>query len=223
MLENIIKKTLTTLTLAGALFSQGCAHFKAVDPYAIQPVEMIYESLKKEYKQPIDFSKLNYQEAIEVVRTPYEAQKYLLEHFIWDNKAGKGESFKVNHIKRRGVCLDYASAAAALLSDNGYPPLILLMYSKEHGHAVFLYRTEKGFGILGKPSSPPRYKSVKELMEKGINKMYQKKFTHYFVADLDESLKDRSWIYSNDIDLQDLRLKFGDDNHIKTVSKESLK
>jgi hypothetical protein len=108
-----------------------------------------------------DYSTLSWQEAIVHVQAPVQAQHYLDTHLTQSNAMSgyipglvswgeRSETFRINHTKRVGRCLDYASAAAALLSDNGYPPLILEMQGNLGYHAVYLYRTPDGFWRIRK-------------------------------------------------------------------------
>ncbi len=155
MLEKLVKnigRKVATITLAGSLLlGSGCATYRTMSPILIQPVTPIERPIERS----IDYSKLTWQEAIEYVQTPEQAQDYLNMHFQYDydeandakrgfviygliNTTGsRGETFNQNHQKQRGICFDYATSAAALLSDNGFPPLLLIMYKGKTGHAVF--------------------------------------------------------------------------------------
>lgn len=159
----------------------------------------------------IDYSKLTWQEAIAHVKTPKQAQDYLYRHFeidfkelMWSfnilgiNFFTKGETFKYNHTRRKGICIDYATTAAALLSDDGYPPLILYVKSDDRieRHVVFLYKTEEGFGALGMTPEKPVHKTVDSLVT-----ALGEEYDHFGIVNLDENYKNREWI-NGDIDLQ---------------------
>jgi len=105
------------------------------------------------------------------------------------------ESFKKNHLDKRGICFDYATSAAALLSDNGYPSLLLSLKGESFFwiHAVFLYRTSSGFGALGNTPMEPLYSSV-DLLVKDFKKRYGISFKEYSIVDLDKTFKHRKWI-----------------------------
>ena len=127
-------RKITSISLAGSLLlSSGCATYRTISPSLIQPVTLIEIATER----AIDYSKLTWQEAIEYVQTPKQAQDYLDRHFRYADDSS-GESFKLNHVDGVGVCIDYAINAAALLSDNNYPSLMLVMASRKgEGHAVF--------------------------------------------------------------------------------------
>ncbi len=185
------------------------------------------EPIAKEEKKA--YWLMDYQEAIATVNTPQEVQEYFKEHWqfsqqevtngyaksininlAWTNDPPSAETFKYNHTRRRGVCLDYALAAAALLSDDGYPPLILFMKqalpagvapNMEKRHAVFFYRTEQGFTALGDIPKETKYpvSSLEDLVKSFRN--FNTTFGEFAVVNLDDNYPDRSWI-SGDIDFQ---------------------
>lgn len=213
MLEKLIKdigRKITLTVLAGTLlFGSGCGFYKVMSPISIKPVKSIEKTVEK-----IDYSKLTWREAIRHVQTPEQAQDYLKRHFDYDcnesafalpglfSMGGKGETFKHNHIRRKGVCFDYATVAAALLSDDGYPPLLLDLQDgpSSDGHSLFLYRTDTGFGALGTTPMKPIYSSTNELV-KNINTKYEEHYTQYNVINLDENVPCRQWI-GGDMDLR---------------------
>lgn len=210
MLEKGIKlaeKGITAAALAGTLmFNSGCVIYKTIAPESIQPIKPLIFSEKMPVES-IDYRKLSWQEAIEVVQTPEQAQDYLDRHFSFDyeelsDNNGAGESFKYNHYRRKGICLDYATVAAALLSDNNYPPLILIMQndSAAKRHALFIYKTNKGFGALGVPRRLRLYSSIDAVVDNtGI--LTRVNYTEYSVVDLDLNFSNNEWI-SGEVDMQ---------------------
>lgn len=193
----------------------GCMSF-----HKTTPLSLVYDyKPKKAYSQEIeqiDYSKLTWQEAIIRVKTPRQAQHYLNTHFeidfkelMWSfnflgiNFFTKGETFKYNHTRRKGICIDYATAAAALLSDDSYQPLMLHMKceNKRDMHVVFLYKTEEGFGALGTTPEKPMYKTIDELV-----KSLGEEYDIFSIVNLDENYKNREWI-DGDIDLQGSQIK----------------
>ena len=130
---NNLGRTITSITLAGSLLlSAGCATYTTLSPNTIQPVKPIERS-----EEIIDYSRFTWQGAIAYIQTPEQVQDYLARHFLQENEKSsyipglivfgkqRGETFRYNHTHRKGNCFDYATSAAALLSDNNYPPLIL--------------------------------------------------------------------------------------------------
>lgn len=210
MLEKLIKgiaNKVAPIAVSGILaLIGGCATipqdqyltFKTISPEAIQPV-----SHKPSVEIPEGgWGSLTYQEAIEFVKTPEQAQCYLDNYLVYDYEEaedvralkGVGESFKENHEKGKGVCFDYATAAAALLSDNGYDPLLLGMKRPDKlNHMVFLYRTPKGFGCLGDTPMLPKYGSVNDLV-KAFNGYWGGNFNEYGVLNLDSNFGREAWI-----------------------------
>lgn len=217
MLEELVQKitdTIVIVTLAGAglvPLSSGCTMYKSMSPDLIQavtPIEGTREFIP-------DYSQLTWQEAIKSVQTPKQAQDYLERHFTQDEEEAKGymlfdlfnvgikgESFKYNHTRAKGVCLDYATSAAALLSDDGYDPLLLAMEGEYGKHVVFLYKINDGYGTVGYPSLEPWYYSVDRLV-KEINQRYgfEQKYDRYVITNLDENFPRQEWI-SGEVDLQ---------------------
>jgi hypothetical protein len=156
-----------------------------------------------------DYDKLNYEEAIKATKTPQGVQFFLDNYFSYDKnevtglslfRSSKGESFKENYKKRKGVCLDYATCADALLSDDGYPPLLLEMrdtYSTNH--MVFLYKEGNKFGALGNTEMKPIYNSIESLVKHFY--IYGIQFNEYAVINLDDKFPNHEWI-DGKVDLQ---------------------
>lgn len=198
--------TLSMLSLGGCFL----AHLKTLTGDDILNIKRI-TNYSDEAEGKVDYTEMTWQEAIAYVKTPEQAQHYLNTHFEIDlneyargfnilgiNFFTKGETFKYNHTRRKGVCIDYATAAAALLSDDDYPPLLLHMKceDKKSCHVVFLYKTEEGFGALGNTPEKPVYATIDKLVTT-IGEEYE----YFSIVNLDENFKDKEWI-DGDIDLQ---------------------
>ena len=127
----------------------------------------------------IDYNQLtSWQEAIKYIQTPEQAQIFLNKffHYNYSEQAIvplrilgiplKKGTFKNNYADKKGICFDYAVVAAALLSDNGYPPLILSQWSLDYGDSSFLYKNSNGlYGAIGTHPEEPIYKTIKELAQ----------------------------------------------------------
>lgn len=189
--------------------------YKNTNPKNIEIVQPIIKKVKK-LKEPVDYSKLTWQEAIEYVQTPEQAQDYIDRHFSkeYDINDALGESFKENHLDRKGVCIDKVVSCAALLSDNNYPPLILGLYDKDDvlvPHALFLFKTKDGYGDLGinATGTGGEYKTIEDLIMCYTLRRYAKldkngsliipetNFSHYHIINLDENYPHKEWTSGN--------------------------
>ena len=214
MLGKLIKKVrikTTLIALAGSLLlTSGCATYSVMSQDLIQSVTQV----KRTIEGQTDYSKLTWQEAIKSVQTPMQAQDYLDNHFNSDNDetgfalpglfsiGGRGETFEYNHTRQKGVCFDYATVAAALLYDNGYPPLILDMQDGVfYGHNLFLYKTPTGFGALGYNHMKPNYPDVESLI-KYINEIHGSNLTEYNIINFNDNFNNSSEWISGDRDLR---------------------
>lgn len=202
----VYTSVLSVLTLNSCFYIPSRLKYKSIRPDLVDTIKPINNPAKEDN---VDYSKLTWGEAVAYVKTPEQVQDYLYKHFSYDmeeyycynlfgifNINTKGETFKYNHTRRKGICIDYATVAAALLSDDGYPPLLLNMRSEDSQHVVFMYKTDEGFGALGSTSEKPVHKTIEDLV-KAINPKYE----DYSIINLDDNFNDREWI-DGDIDLQ---------------------
>lgn len=125
---------------------------------------------------------MSYTQVMKEIKTPAQAEKYLTtflsykkdrENFrVWDYAA----SFKRIHKNKSDDCDGGSLAAAALLSDDGYPPLQLIMYipkvltntNLRSGHAVFIYQENGKWGTLGidkMDCQKPKYSSIEDIVK----------------------------------------------------------
>lgn len=213
-IKGIGKKAIIYASTISLLSLGGCVHLnvtlKTIQKEEIRNVKIITDYSEK-IEQNVDYSKMTWQEAIAYVKTPNQVQDYLIRHFEIDldelmlgfnlfgiNFFTKGETFKYNHTRKKGICIDYATAAAALLSDDGYPPLLLYLKCEDsmYQHVVFLYKTTEGFGALGITPRNSIYNTLDDLVT-SLGEEYK----YFSVVNLDENFKNREWI-DGDIDLQ---------------------
>lgn len=115
---------------------------------------------------------------------------------IFNSSGSRGESFKDNY-KGKGVCIDYALMALGELSDNGYPPYVLLMTNKKVHHTVALYRTNEGFGSLGQNHIKPKHKTIESLLDEISNNERWQPLTNYTVVNLDDMYSRGEWIHGS--------------------------
>ena len=176
--------------------------YRTIDPEHIRPVQQYASSSEV----PEDICAYPYERAIESIDTPQQAQRYL-----WSCMTTKipspHETFRKNHEDGAGECWDYATSAAALLSDDGYPAYILTMRKETEpvGHAVFIYKDEKGFRALGNTPVQQAYDSIEGIV-RHINRVEGRAYDTRMVIDLGRTYPDGSWI-GNHSDTPPLRLK----------------
>jgi hypothetical protein len=93
---------------------------------------------------------------IERVRTPAAVQRWLNELPYNDEPDGATlRSFR--GVIRHGAahCLEAALAAAVILEQHGYPPLVLGFESIDKlDHVIFVYRTRDGWGSIARSRDP---------------------------------------------------------------------
>ena len=92
------------------------------------------------------------------LRTPAAVQRYLND-LPYNNEPPPGgatlRSFR--GVVRHGSahCLEAALAAAVILEQHGYPPLVLSFESIDHlDHVLFVYRTATGWGSVARSRDP---------------------------------------------------------------------
>ena len=137
------------------------------------------------------YTQLDYKEMIKLIKTPTEAA-YYLKNYLYYKKETACRSFKYIHERKYGKCNEYAVVAAALLSDNDYPPLILHVYYIFGGttHAFFIYqdRKTKKWGMLsgaGGESLLPMFESPTDIcLYFNTIQFYSQKIIAYKIHDL---------------------------------------
>ena len=90
------------------------------------------------------------------LRTPPAVQRWLNE-LPYNTEPG-GETLRsLRGVARHGTahCLEAALAAAAILEQHGYPPLVLSFESEDLlDHVIFVYRTATGWGSVARSRDP---------------------------------------------------------------------
>jgi len=89
---------------------------------------------------------------VETHRTPARVQRYLTGmRYNWERGGGSLRSFR--EVVRRGEahCLEAALAAAVILEQHGYPPLLLSLESQDLlDHVIFVFRRRGLWGSIGR-------------------------------------------------------------------------
>ncbi|MFH1072319.1 MAG: hypothetical protein V1743_02730 [Nanoarchaeota archaeon] len=136
---------------AGFLIWASSAFVKPVMVYLMQMEQAVTGQSNAASAEKIEhYMRLSYQQAIAEVKTPEEATWYVMNYIIPRPNWGTN-SFRRIHKNRFGDCSEATVAAAALLSDNGYPPTYLYMMNKnrDEGHEVFVYQQNGRWGTIG--------------------------------------------------------------------------
>jgi hypothetical protein len=146
----------------------------------IQVERTSYQAVHSIVEYTFQIKQMNYAEVIKKVNTPELAKRYLTEYLSLKEAElnyGKEDyiaSFKQIHEKGCDDRDGGALAAATLLHDDGYPPLMLCMFKKwdsleHHGrHPVFIYRANGKWGTLGINEWDchfPQYSSLEEIVK----------------------------------------------------------
>ena len=151
-------------------------------------------------------SQFSYESVIHEIKTPLEAAIYTTTVLSYEYDAviyGKSDAwakFATIHAIKRDDCEGGAVAAASLLSDDGYQPLIIMVRSESETHAAFVYKNNDGcYGSIGINMSdiqPPNY-SLEELAQKLSDGVTMGKInytildlnrvTNNFIDDLDDN------------------------------------
>ena len=91
-------------------------------------------------------------ELIHCLRTPAQVQRWLtLMPYNWEREGGTMRSFR-EVVKRNEVhCLEAAVAAAVILEQHGYPPLLLDVESWDLlDHVIFVFQKDGCWGSIGR-------------------------------------------------------------------------
>lgn len=156
--------------------------------------------IEQEVDPSVDYSKMTWQEVIKYIKTPKQAQDYINRHikYCYEEEL---EPFKEEHEDGEATCEGHALIPSALLSDNGYACNYTTLHDDGNpiGHAIYIYRTKKGYGILGTTPLPSKFKTIDDLMNR-LNSAYSGfDYDGYMSFDLDKIFPNRSWITGDKI------------------------
>jgi hypothetical protein len=89
---------------------------------------------------------------IETHRTPLEVQRYLRTvPYNWEREGGTLRSFREVVRRNTAHCLEAALAAAVILEQHGYPPLLMSLESQDHlDHVLFVFQKRGLWGAVGR-------------------------------------------------------------------------
>ncbi|MDP2908006.1 MAG: hypothetical protein Q8O03_08795 [Nanoarchaeota archaeon] len=169
MKSTTVKKVLLSVATACLVYqTSSCANnYRKYRASLTKPSEMIAVETDESDPQDIteivhkvrEAAKKDYKSVIKELKTPLDAKLYctkILEYKDDSVVYGKTDywaSFKYIHKNKKDDCDGGALAAAAILSDDGFPPYIAVLSKKEtpdQAHAIFVYKTTGGkYGSLG--------------------------------------------------------------------------
>ena len=140
---------------------------------------------------------------IQELDTPFKVQRWLNAlPYNHERRRGTLRSFRGVVRRGRAHCLEAALAAAVILEQHGYPPLVMSIESKDWlDHVVFLYRDEGGWGAIARSRDPglhgrkavfrtPRAVAL-SYVEGYVD--YTGRVRGYGVANLDDALPHYDW------------------------------
>jgi hypothetical protein len=89
---------------------------------------------------------------IESLRTPAQVQRYFTSMpYNWEHDGGTMRSFREVVKRNEAHCLEAAVAAAVILEQQGYPPLLLDIESKDRlDHVIFVFQNGGKWGSIGR-------------------------------------------------------------------------
>lgn len=140
---------------------------------------------------------------IDRLRTPAAVQRYLNELPYNDEPDGATlRSFR--GVVRHGAahCLEAALAAAVILEQHGYPPLVLSFESIDRlDHVIFVYRARGGWGSIARSRDPglhgrkPVFHTPRALALSYVDPYvdFSGRITAYAVVDLREAMGGYDW------------------------------
>lgn len=160
MKPKTLKKIVLSIATACLVYQvSSCVHnYRKYRASLIKPSKMITVETDESYPKDItkhvhkvrEVAEKDYMSVIKELKTPLEAKLYctkILEYKKDSVVYGKSDywaSFKHIHKNKKDDCDGGALAAAAILSDNGFPPYIAIISNAKDVHAVFVYKTTKG-------------------------------------------------------------------------------
>ena len=142
---------------------------------------------------------------IERLRTPAAVQRFLNElPYNTEPPPGRATLRSFRGVVRHGTahCLEAALAAAVILEQHGYPPLVLSFESiDELDHVLFVYRANGGWGSVARSRDPglhgrkPVFSSARALALSYVDPYvdFTGRVTAYVVADLRELVGEYDW------------------------------
>jgi hypothetical protein len=143
------------------------------------------------------------------LRTPAQVQGWLNALPYNDEPPPLGETLRsFRGVVKRGSahCLEAALAAAVILEQHGYPPLVLSFESIDHlDHVIFVYRSAGRWGSIARSRDPglhgrrPVFRTPRDLALSYVEPYIDEtgRITGYAVVDLQEVMGNYDWRLSD--------------------------
>ena len=108
---------------------------------------------------------------IQTLRTPAQVQRYFSSMpYNWERKGGTLRSFREVLKVGEAHCLEAAVAAAVILEQHGYPPLLMDIESVDLlDHVIFVFQKDRKWGSIGRSRDiglhgrRPLFRSLRDL------------------------------------------------------------
>ena len=108
---------------------------------------------------------------IQTLRTPAQVQRYFSSlPYNWERKGGTLRSFREVLKVGEAHCLEAAVAAAVILEQHGYPPLLMDIESVDLlDHVIFIFQKDRKWGSIGRSRDiglhgrRPLFRSLRDL------------------------------------------------------------
>jgi len=176
------------------------------------------------------------QQLAEKYSDPLKVQTFLRE--LDYNHEPNGETLRSAlsaYRKNQAHCLEAALLAAAILENQGYPPLVMSLESHDNlDHVIFVYRKNNRWGSIGRSRDEglhgrkPVFRSLRDLALSYYEPYIDKTgcITGYQIANLDDTKTD--WRYSKKnvwkvekylIDIKHEEIKFNKNRYQKILKK----
>ncbi len=140
---------------------------------------------------------------IDKYRTPRQVQQYL--RTLAYNRASTIYSFREVVRHKTAHCLEGALAAAAILEQHGYPPLLMSLESVDNlDHVLFVFKADTGWGAVGRSRDTglhgrrPVFRSARDLALSYFDPYvdYTGRITAYGIVNLND-LSRCNWRFSD--------------------------
>lgn len=119
--------------------------------------------------------------------TPRKVQRWLDGlRYNWE-RDGKPTLRSLRGVLRtsQAHCLEGAVAAAAILREHGYPPLLLCLEARDIDHNLFLFREKGLWGAVGQSRDPNlKYRPPRYATPRDLAMSYYPYYWHYFTKDV---------------------------------------